>query len=133
MGEDSSKLLEGLMGMLGDNPSETLGQMISALTGGEKREEAAQQPEAEKEPEQPDTTEKAATGIGLDPSMFLKLQSLMGQLGDHEADERSALLAAIRPFLNAERQAHVDQAIKLLKLSKLAKTAQDMDLFNGLL
>ncbi len=124
MNDDSNKLLENLMGILGDNPSEKLGQILSGLSGNTQK---AQEETNDSDSSQPETNN------GFDPTMLIKMQSLMGQLNQQDTDERCALLAAIRPFLNAERQPQVDQAIKLLKLTKLAKTAQDMDLFKGLL
>ena len=125
MGEDGSKLLENLMGMLGDNPSETLGQMLSVLSGGKADNQ-------EQTAEGSENKENASAGQ-FDPSVLFKIQGLMGQFNQNEADDRSALLAAIRPFLSEERRPQVDQAIKFLKLSKLAKTAQEMDLFKDLL
>ena len=124
MSEDSTKLVDNLMAMLGDNPSETIGQMLSALSDSTKKEDENDTLEENKETD---------SGFGFDPSMLIKLQGLMGQLNNTEQDNRSALLAAIKPFLSEEKQPKVDQAIKLLKLSKIAKTAQDLDLFKGLL
>ncbi|MBR7163986.1 MAG: hypothetical protein IKD21_03360 [Clostridia bacterium] len=121
MNEDSNKLLEGLMSALGDNPSETIGQMLSALSASTEEKEHHVEPEHDKEES------------GFDFDMLLKLQGIMGQLSGDEKDERSALLCALRPFLSEERRPHIDQAIKLLKLSSLAKTAQEMDLFKNLL
>ena len=120
MSEGSNKLLETLMGALGDHPSETISQLLSSL-GGASSENHAESEEAQQE----------SGGIDLD--MIFKIQGLMGQLNQGGHDERSALLSAIRPFLSEERRPQIDQAIKLLKLSQLAKTAQEMDLFKGLL
>ena len=121
MSDDGSKLLESLMGALGDNPSEKIGQMLSSLTASQ---DAA-------EPEEQQQTEN--TDGGIDFEMIMKLQGLMGKLSGGENDERSALLCALKPFLSEEKRPQVDQAIKLLKLSSLAKTAQEMDLFKNLL
>ena len=135
MNDEGSKLIESLMSMLGDNPSEKVGQMLSALTQNADaqppKEEA--QTETKSEEKEKHTAEESGSSGGFDPAMLFKLQAIMSQLGSHEADERSALLTAIRPFLSEERRPQIDQAIKLLKLTKLAKTAQEMDLFNGLL
>ena len=140
MNDEGSKLIENLMSMLGDNPSEKVGQMLSALTQNAdtqppKAETEAELTEgAETKTEDKAETSQEATGSagGFDPAMLIKLQAMMSQLGSREADERSALLTAIRPFLSEERQPQIDRAIKLLKLTKLAQTAQEMDLFNGL-
>ncbi|MBE7036294.1 MAG: hypothetical protein E7403_03260 [Ruminococcaceae bacterium] len=120
MGEDSTELVDKLMAMLGDNPTETVGKMLSALS------------DSKTEGENEDDTEEGS-GIGFDPALLIKLQGLMGELGNSEQDKSSALLSAIKPFLSDEKKPKVDQAIKLLKLSRIAKTAQDLDLFKGLL
>ncbi|MBR5236225.1 MAG: hypothetical protein IKW06_02475 [Clostridia bacterium] len=122
MAEDGSKLLENIMGMLGDNPTEKLGEMLSALTENNSEEKK----------EEPKTETHDTIGT-FDPAMLLKLQSLMGQLNNQNKDERSALLYAIKPFLSEERRPQIDQMIKFLRLSSLAKTAQEMDLFKELL
>ena len=36
MNEEGNKLLESLMGALGDNPSEAIGQMLSALSDSKR-------------------------------------------------------------------------------------------------
>ncbi len=119
MNEDASKLLENLMGALGDNPAETIGQMLSSLPANAEEKEDEKEGNAQKE------------GSGFDPSLLFKLQGLMGN--QNQQDERSALLLALRPFLSEERRPQVDQAIKMLRLSQLAKTAQELELFKNLL
>ncbi len=120
MSDDGSKLLENLMAALGNNPSEKIGQMLSSLTASEN---VAQSEEQQTENE----------GSGIDFEMIMKMQGLMGRLSGNENDERSALLCALKPFLSEEKRPQIDQAIKLLKLSSLAKIAQEMDLFKNLL
>lgn len=123
MGEDSTKLVDNLMAMLGENPSETIGQMLSALSDSTQKNE-----------HRPSEEDKETDNdLSFDPTILIKLQGLMGQLNSGEEDNRSTLLTAIKPFLSDDKKPKVDQAIKLLKLSKIAKTAQDLDLFKGLL
>ena len=117
MNDDSRKLMENIMGMLGDNPAETLGEMLSAFS--QKTEKAEEDNETKTD--------------GLDPTMLLKIQNVMSKLNSNEVDERRALLIAIKPFLSEEKQGQIDQAIRFLKLSELAKTAQELDLFKGLI
>ncbi len=124
MSEDSNKLLENLMGMLGDNPSETLGQMLSALT--ENKENKSEETDSK-------AKEKEENSLNFDPAMLFKIQNIMSQFNHEETDERSELLKAIKPFLSDDKKSQIDQAIKFLKLTKIAKTAQDMDLFKELL
>ncbi len=44
-------------------------------------------------------------------------------------DTRMNLLYAIRPYLSPTRAAHLDRAMRLLKISRFASLARDMDLF----
>lgn len=120
MSDESNKLLEGLMQALGDNPAETLGQMLSTLS--EKQTEAG---------ESSHTESVSDSTPNLD--MMMQLGGLMSQLGSQTTDERSALLYALKPFLSEERKPQIDRAIKLLKLSQLAKAAKNLDLLSNLL
>ncbi len=126
MGDEGSKLLDSLMSSLGDNPAEKIGQMLAALT--EKNENQTESPQAEKESE----GDFSLPG-GLDLDMLMKIQNIMSAMNQNEHDDRDRLLSALKPFLSKERQPQVDKAIKLLKLSQMAKTAQEMDLFGKLL
>lgn len=121
MSDDGGKLLESLMGMLGENPEEKIGAMLSALSSNDNSEKTND--------EKKDSGEES----GFDISMLLKLQNIMGMMEGGADDERSALLYALKPFLKSERHTDVDRAVKLLKLSKLAKVAQELELFKNLL
>ena len=120
MSDESNKLLEGLINALGENPSETLGQILSGLSENKESAEEKTQP-------------KGTQTTAPDLDMMMKLGGMMSQLGNQSTDERSALLSALKPFLSEERKPQIDRAIKLLKLSQLAKTAKDLDLLNNLL
>ena len=126
MNDDTGKLLEGLLGALGDNPAEKLGQILSSVSN-EPETEAEENGGEEAQPES--NTE----GGGLDFEMLMKIQGIMSLLSGGEDDERSTLLCALKPFLSQERHQDVDRAVKLLKLSQLAKVAKEMDLFKNLL
>lgn len=130
MSDDGSKLLASLMGALGDNPEEKIGQLLSALSTSDD-ESVTEENEKEKNEEKDEKQEQDNGGFDL--SMLMKIQSLMGLMSGGEEDERSTLLCALKPFLSDERKPDIDRVIKLLKLSKLAQTAQEMDLFKNLL
>ena len=135
MADDNSQLISSLMGMLGDNPQEKISAVLSSLTGNQN---AAAQDISSGANSQPDVSDgppagadkqsdAAPAGVLPDLSMLMKMQGLLSQLGGTN-DERSNLLAAIRPFLSEERKPHVDRALQMLKLTKLAEAAKDMDL-----
>ena len=65
--------------------------------------------------------------------MLVKMQKMMSALNSGGQDDRDRLLSALKPFLSEERRPQVDRAIQFLKLSQMAKTAQEMDLFGKLL
>lgn len=122
MSDDGNQIIENLMGALGDNPTETIGKLMSALSQSEGDDKSGEEEKNEEN-----------GGLGIDLDMMMKLSGLMSQLSGDNQDERSALLFALKPFLSEERRPQIDKAVKLLKLSSLAKTAQELDLFKNLL
>lgn len=60
---------------------------------------------------------------GVDPALLRKSAALLSALSQEENDRRTALLAALRPFLKPERQASLDRAIRLQRLTQMAKAA----------
>ena len=62
---------------------------------------------------------------GLDPGL---LKMGMGLLSEYSAqdDRKTALLAALRPFLKPERQEKMDQAVRIARLTRVIRTALRM-------
>ncbi|MBE6991050.1 MAG: hypothetical protein E7430_00520 [Ruminococcaceae bacterium] len=60
-----------------------------------------------------------------------KILSMAGQLGSTES-KYSALLYSLKPYLKEERQRKLERAIRISKLSKLAKTALESGLIGEL-
>lgn len=58
--------------------------------------------------------------LGLDPAMLSKIMELIGSYSA-EDDRRIRLLGAIRPYLKDEDSFHIDRAIHIVKLSRVAK------------
>jgi len=99
---------------------QAMGQILSAARAlsGQKEENA---------PAETDTTSDNETdplsALGqLDPKL---LQAGMRLLSEYTSgDERkTALLEALKPFLRPERQAKVDQAVKIARLAKVIRVA----------
>lgn len=59
---------------------------------------------------------------GLDPSMLATLSRLYQEYA-RGGDEKAALLAAMRPFLQPERQAKLDKALQITRISRVIQTA----------
>lgn len=59
---------------------------------------------------------------GLDPKMVEMMMKLVQEYNKSD-DKGLALLSALRPFLKTERQAKMDRAIQLAKLTRVARAA----------
>lgn len=122
--------LGALLGMLGSGAGQEEGEggsgvdfasllgMLGGLGGGRE----------EKPPPPP---EQGGGAPGLDPALLTTLSRAMAAL--REPDRNIQLLRALRPYLEAERQKKVDEAVKILHLMKLAPLLQESGLLSGLL
>ncbi len=80
-----------------------------------------------------DKSEDSKPEQSNDPGIDIgSLMSLAGQLGSTSDSKYSALLCAIKPYLSDERQNRLDRALKISRLSKLAKTALESGLIGEL-
>ncbi len=61
----------------------------------------------------------------LDLDMVMKLGSMIGEF--NQDDERSRLLHDLKPFVSDEKKEKIDQAIKILKIAKIAKKTGALD------
>lgn len=98
-------LTEMLSELLGDNPEEKIKAVMGALGGGGEGEKS-EKPKAE--------IPKADIPDGIDISM---LKSLAENFVP-ENDDRAKLLLSLRPYMRESRQKGIDNAVKLLGLSK---------------
>lgn len=64
-----------------------------------------------------DGEDKAESG-GIDVGELMKLKSIAEQLSDTN-DDRSRLLLSLKPFMRTTRQKGIDNAVRLLSLSKI--------------
>ncbi len=62
----------------------------------------------------------------LDAGTLSAAASLIGQFTDDGDDKRTALLAALRPYVREERYAKLDKAIQIAKLSRLIRSGLDL-------
>lgn len=121
---------EQLNQILGD--PQAMGQIMSlaqSLSG--KQEEHPEEAPPSDDPE--GTEEAAASPAGEDPSPLSALSGLdpkliklgMGLLSEYSAqdDRKTALLAALKPFLKPERQAKMDQAVRIARLTRVIRAA----------
>ncbi len=79
--------------------------------GGEKSAPPPQEKEQEKE-----------SGAGFDPKLLSLLGKLMGE-AKHADDGKTALIAAMKPYVREERREAMDRALKIAKLTHVARLA----------
>ena len=65
--------------------------------------------------EQPPAKDEQPPADGIDPAMLQKIGRMMGAMRRGQ-DERSALIAALTPYLSAPRQKKAQQAMQFLRL-----------------
>ena len=98
----------------------SLAQSLSGKQEEERQPEEETQPPAENDPPSP-----LSALDGLDPRL---LRMGMGLLSEYSAqdDKKTALLAALKPFLKPERQEKMDQAVRIVRLTRVIRTALRM-------
>ena len=119
-----AQLEEQLNQILGDPQAMeqimALAQSLSGKQEEERQPEEETQPPAENDPPSP-----LSALDGLDPRL---LRMGMGLLSEYSAqdDKKTALLAALKPFLKPERQEKIDQAVRIARLTRVIRTALRM-------
>lgn len=63
--------------------------------------------------------EKADEGTGFDPAMLFKMQKIMSAMNNNEVSDKARLLMSLKPFLGAARREKVDNAVRLMNMSKV--------------
>ena len=117
---------EQLNQILGNSQAmEQIMSLAQSLSGQEGNPpQPAQEPSGTQAPppEEPGDPSPLSALSGLDPKL---LQLGMGLLSEYSApdDRKTALLAALKPFLKAERQEKIDQALRIARLTRVIKSA----------
>lgn len=114
---------EEKLGAILNNP-QAMSQIMSIAQslGGDQPPE--QTPQGEGEDTQPTEVPSSPTedAPALDPAvMEAGLRAL--SVWQDRSDPRSTLLQALRPFLREERQAKVDKAVRIVRMSKAVRAA----------
>lgn len=110
-------MLSSLKGLLGDNADEKIGEVLSALTS--KGNNSTQNDDVvvnEKPVLQSNSKSKdlfSPEGI----EYMAKIKGIIDEMGSAN-DPRSNLLMSLRPYMRASRKASIDNAVKILNLSR---------------
>ena len=120
-----------------DDINEKLSRLLSSPEGMQKIQSAMaafggmpEQPEEAHPPPPPAPPSPPAGGMPMpDLGMLAKLAPLMGAVGKENDDTR--LLQALRPYLHGEREHRLDDAVRLLQLTRLLPLLQTEGIFGG--
>ncbi|MEE0945075.1 MAG: hypothetical protein UIM24_06480 [Clostridia bacterium] len=92
-------MMDTLKQVLGDDAEDKIKSVLSSLSGSEGES-------------------KQEDNSGIDIGELIKLKSIAEELSNTN-DARSNLLLSLKPFMRSTRQKGIDNAIRLLSLSKL--------------
>ena len=122
-----AQLEEQLNQILGDPQAmEQIMALAQSLSGRQEEQEGAGAPDQGAQDGAEGNAPSPLSALdGLDPRL-LKLG--MGLLSEYSAqdDRKTALLAALKPFLKPERQEKMDQAVRIARLTRVIRAALRM-------
>lgn len=93
--------METLKGILGDGAEDKIKTALGALSGGDAAPQSM----------------PAVTPENME--YIMKIKNIADELS-HPNDARSQLLMSLKPYMRVERQRGIDNAVRLLNLSKLS-------------
>lgn len=120
----ANDMMSTLKGLLGDNADEKIQSVLSALGGAEPKASAAEEPVAEADAQVIEDIPKPQQSGGLNLNAdslqyMMKIKNVIDEMGSAN-DSRSNLLLSLRPYMRTERQRGIDNAIKILNLTRIA-------------
>ena len=120
----ANDMMSTLKGLLGDNADEKIQSVLSALqsTNQTPKEETAETTAAPAETPGPAPAKPMKTSgtNGMEGMEYImKIKNVIDEMGSAN-DARSNLLLSLRPYMRQERQRGIDNAIRVLNLSKFS-------------
>ena len=110
----SDDMLGTLKGLLGDNADEKIQSVLSMLGTSESKERPPQSPST-------DTVLPSSQKPSINPEMLQFVSNFKSMVDDmgRANDSRSSLLLALKPYMRSTRQKSIDNAIKLLNITRM--------------
>ncbi len=119
----ANDMMSTLKGLLGDNADEKIQSVLSALqnTSQTPQEETVETTVKTVEPAPKPAQSRPSGGGGTEGMEYLmKIKNIIDEMGSAGGDARSNLLLSLRPYMRKERQRGIDNAIRVLNLSKFS-------------
>ncbi len=99
-------IMETLSELLGDNPEEKIKAVMGALGGGEEGKKS-------------ETPKVDIPNLNIPDGLDISMLKSLAESFVPENDDRAKLLLSLRPYMRESRQKGIDNAVKLLGLSKI--------------
>lgn len=117
------ELEEKLNAILGDSQAMSQIMALAQSLGKSDPKEGEESPAPPADPP-PAPEEEPGEDLlgGIDPQMLDLGMRLLGEY-QRQDEKGAALIQALRPFLREERQAKLDKAVRIAKLSRVARVA----------
>ena len=112
-------IMSTLKGVLGDDAEEKIQSVLSLLNNSSTTPENSEDIKVE-DTEGPKNSLPNTIPSNLETLQYIgKLQGIVSEMG-RANDARSTLLMSLKPYMRSERQKSIDNAIKLLNISKIS-------------
>lgn len=113
MADDMSSAINALKGILGDNADEKIQSVMNSLGAGGGGELSESQ-------------STSAPTLNDDSMQYImRMKGLIDEMS-HSNDARSNLLLSLKPYMRQSRQQGIDNALRLLSLSKFSAVFKNM-------
>ena len=111
-------ILNSLKGMLGDNADEKINSVINMLKGNSNIDNDIKVDEGNSNTDISKTD--SSNMISPESLRYIsQIKSIIDEMGSAN-DPRSNLLMSLRPYMNKTRQKSIDNAVKILNLSRIS-------------
>jgi glutamate/tyrosine decarboxylase-like PLP-dependent enzyme len=108
MANDLNSAVNALKGILGDNAGDKIQAVVQGLSQSDEQQQESETP--------------AKRNSGIDESTMqyiMRMKSIIDEMS-RDGDDRSNLLLSLRPYMREQRQKSIDNALRLMTLTKLS-------------
>lgn len=127
-GPDLSKAIEAVQQMLADENGENiLGNLLSSLSDNSDNTQSAEENSGLDLSSLLSAFSGDSSEMPFDIGTVMKLQGVMSEMNRQKNDNGPAFLKALKPLLKKERRDKVDQAVKILGVTKALKIFKNLE------
>lgn len=116
----SGDMMDTLKDLLGENADEKLRSVMSVLGGGSSDAPSEASASVVEEKAAPPPEKPQSAGINEEALQYIgQFKNVVDSMG-RANDSRSRLLMSLKPYMRASRQHSIDNAVRLLNISRLS-------------